>query len=450
MKKKDFFDIVDKENTIIYHALSSKIAVVSNDFKLNNIIEDKLYEKFPDLNNYQYFENERKIGEGRIDIKFMSACDCNMQCKYCFAEGGSYASKKVKPKIMSKELYIETLKFFLDKYKEGVGEVTFFGGEPLLGYKEIYRLIPEVISFYELRKKCPPSFIISTNATLLNEEIVQFMHKYNIIPAISLDGPEEINDSARMFKDGSGGTYHRVLAAIQILKKYKISFYLQVVLNRKHVENFENLEDLEWIEQLENLGAEQINFLPVTTNINEYTLEGEELVHKYDTLIRNITNYYLHKLITPNCKVLGDKMITPLIYMLQNKIKYECNAGYSVFVDTDGTIYPCQMYCGFDNFNIGNVWKGTLNKERILRLRSVNRQDNEECMKCIAKGVCLVFCKGLHWLMKGDVRKVCDVRCIFQRAITEECIKTISRIKKGTTEYKVFLENVCRIFSKQG
>lgn len=215
--KKDFFQIVEKENTILYHAISSKIAIAPKESKLENISEKQFYEHFSDLNNYHFPKCERKVGEGRIGIKFMSACDCNMQCKYCFADGGNYVGKKEKPKIMTKELYMETLKFFSEKYQDGISDITFFGGEPLLGFEEICKLIPEVVKFYQLRSERPPSFIISTNATLLNESIVRFLCKYNIVLALSLDGPEEINDSARKFKDGNRGTYHKVLLAIELL-----------------------------------------------------------------------------------------------------------------------------------------------------------------------------------------------------------------------------------------
>lgn len=63
--------------------------------------------------------------------------------------------------------------------------VGFFGGEPLLKFDDI--IVP-ITKKYEDKIE----FSITTNGTLLNEDIIDFFCDYEIYPLLSFDGVPEV------------------------------------------------------------------------------------------------------------------------------------------------------------------------------------------------------------------------------------------------------------------
>ncbi|MBR4754879.1 MAG: 4Fe-4S cluster-binding domain-containing protein, partial [Lachnospiraceae bacterium] len=60
------------------------------------------------------------------------AHDCNLACRYCFAEEGEYHGKRA---LMSFETGKKALDFLIDNSGSRVNlEVDFFGGEPLMNW----------------------------------------------------------------------------------------------------------------------------------------------------------------------------------------------------------------------------------------------------------------------------------------------------------------------------
>lgn len=126
---------------------------------------------------------------------------CNLRCKYCFADEGEYHGNKG---VMS----VETAKKAIDYVVKRSGprkniEIDLFGGEPTL----IMDKIKEIIAYARENEKAWNKnirFTITTNATLLDDEMMEYMDENfeNII--LSLDGRKEVNDKVRIKPDGSG------------------------------------------------------------------------------------------------------------------------------------------------------------------------------------------------------------------------------------------------------
>ena len=120
---------------------------------------------------------------------------CNLRCKYCFADEGEYNGHKG---VMS----LETAKKAIDYVVKRSGprkniEIDLFGGEPTL----IMDTIKEIIKYArENEKKWNKNirFTMTTNSTLLDDEMMEYMDKEmgNII--LSLDGRKEVNDKVRI------------------------------------------------------------------------------------------------------------------------------------------------------------------------------------------------------------------------------------------------------------
>ena len=122
------------------------------------------------------------------------AHDCNLKCKYCFAEEGEYHGHR---SLMSSKVGKAAIDFIIKNSGSRHNlEVDFFGGEPLMNF-DVVKEIVEYAREEEKKYNKNFRFTITTNGILLNDEIQDFINKnmHNVV--ISLDGRKEVNDRMR-------------------------------------------------------------------------------------------------------------------------------------------------------------------------------------------------------------------------------------------------------------
>lgn len=139
------------------------------------------------------------------------AHDCNLRCKYCFASKGDYHGKR---EIMSAQVGKKAIDFLIKKSgnMENV-EIDFFGGEPLMAIDTVKEVISYAKSLEESHHK-KFHFTVTTNAILLDDEVIQYLHEHMDNIVLSLDGRKKVNDFIRVRADG-GGSYDRIVSNIK-------------------------------------------------------------------------------------------------------------------------------------------------------------------------------------------------------------------------------------------
>ena len=187
------------------------------------------------------------------------AHDCNLRCKYCFAETGEY---HMASRIM---LSAETGRKALDWLVAHSGnrknlEVDFFGGEPLMNFS----VIKEVVAYgRELEKKHGKvfKFTTTTNAVLLNEEMMDFLNKEMDNVVISIDGRPEVHDRMRPTPNGKG-SYDLIIDRAKkfVEKRGQQRYYLRGTFTGY------NLDFGNDVLHLADLGFEQLSIEPVVTD----------------------------------------------------------------------------------------------------------------------------------------------------------------------------------------
>jgi uncharacterized protein len=132
---------------------------------------------------------------------------CNLSCTYCY----EYGEDKIvdtengkQPKFMSEETARESVDFMLKESGDNkVAHITFFGGETLLNFAVLQKTIT-----YARRRAAEAGkdvdFSLTTNATLLKPEIIEFLAEERVGVTISIDGPKEVQDKFRVFNNGTG------------------------------------------------------------------------------------------------------------------------------------------------------------------------------------------------------------------------------------------------------
>ena len=128
---------------------------------------------------------------------------CNLRCKYCiYSEDINVHQRSHSNKRMNWEIAKRSVEFLLehsvDSHKVNIG---FYGGEPLLEFPLIKRTVKYAKELFDGKKI---SFALTTNGTLLTDEILAFFEEEDIHLVISLDGPKAIHDKSRVFPDGQG------------------------------------------------------------------------------------------------------------------------------------------------------------------------------------------------------------------------------------------------------
>ncbi len=140
-------------------------------------------------------ESRKKAEYPVTGIALFLAQECNMRCVYCYGDAGQYAGKG----MMSDETAYRAVDWLMAnaKNEENVG-IDFFGGEPLLNFPLMKKVVP-CAREKAAEKGKQVTFGISTNGSLLTDEIISFLKEEKIAPQIGFDGPPEYQNRQRPF-----------------------------------------------------------------------------------------------------------------------------------------------------------------------------------------------------------------------------------------------------------
>lgn len=167
--------------------------------------------------------------------------DCNLRCKYCFGGGGSYNQER---NLMTEQTAIEFVDFCVEQF-ERVEKIVFFGGEPMLNLKGM-EIVCNRFKYYKEEGKIDilPNFVIITNGTILTDRMLAFIKRNISAMTISIDGPKEINDIQRIYKNGKG-SYERIAHFIHtIQEKTNVKIQYEATYTQLHIDHNYSHEDI--------------------------------------------------------------------------------------------------------------------------------------------------------------------------------------------------------------
>lgn len=149
---------------------------------------------------------------------------CNMRCEYC-VYGEHYITKNRNKSILDEITIKRFLTLFIEKTDKRLRNykklrVDFYGGEPLLRFDTIRSVVE-----YSFKKDYTDiiEWGMTTNATLLNQEIIDFLIKYKFKIVISLDG-DIYNNSYRKLKNGQS-SFEKVIENINLIRQTSLEYF---------------------------------------------------------------------------------------------------------------------------------------------------------------------------------------------------------------------------------
>lgn len=326
--------------------------------------------------------------------------NCNFRCEYC-VYSGSYHNRVHNNKRMDWDTAKKALDFIYE-HSKNTSEMTvsFYGGEPLLEIE----LIKQCVNYAKnIFKGKILRFNLTTNASLLTDDIILYMQKEKFLLTISLDGPKEVHDKNRSFADGKRGTYDVVMDHIMRIKDIAPDFVESVTFNA--VLDDEN--DFREINRyfMENSVVKDMivstNYINDVNRKDELTRNNEEnyldvsrekfrgMMYLLGRFPRERVSKLVVREITDIDRIINKRLISKQVIPTVAHPGGPCLPGtHRPFVNAYGKIFPCERVnetCG--DMCIGDIYSG-FDLEAIKKLLNVGKMTETACKQCWAFNFC--------------------------------------------------------------
>ncbi len=323
---------------------------------------------------------------GVVTISLNVAQVCNLSCVYCYGVDGEYGTKGK----MNEVTAFRSVDFLLEQSNEKNVTIHFFGGEPLLNFVLMKKVVSYSLEQSEKKGK-RLGFSITTNGTKFSDEVNEFLniHKFNVI--VSFDGDEGMQDSNRPFKNG-GGSYATIKPKIENFLKSRNGNATARATVTNHSYDVKTLK-----KQLKEMGFRTAGATVAT--LSEFAIENRPVNNlnegqKVNLLLESnndaadilsaIKNRDVNSL-----QDLSDSMLFIHVQELKYKKKkyFPCGVGRGLLaISITGDIYPCHRFVGNDDFKMGHV--ETYNHNSNNNYSESYTKTHPVCSNCWAKYHC--------------------------------------------------------------
>ncbi|MBQ3047325.1 MAG: thioether cross-link-forming SCIFF peptide maturase [Clostridia bacterium] len=349
---------------------------------------------------------------------------CNLNCAYCFASQGKYHGDRA---VMSFEVGKRALDFLVENSGTRRNlEVDFFGGEPLMNFDVVKKLVSYARSI-EKEKGKNFRFTLTTNGVLIDDDVIEFANKEMSNVVLSLDGRKEVHDRYRVDYNGKA-SWEKIVPKFQKLVKARNGkgYYMRGTFTHQ------NPDFLEDIKVMLDLGFNELSMEPVVCqkgDVNELTEDDLPVVlEQYEKLAELMIEKdnegkpftFYHYMI--------DLTGGPCIY----KRISGCGSGTEYMAVTPwGDLYPCHQFVGEEKFKLGDVFNGVNNTAIQKEFMDCNVYARKDCKDCWAKLYCSGGCAANAYHSTGSVTGVYEYGCkLFRKRMECAIAVAVSRTLK--------------------
>lgn len=351
------------------------------------------------------------------------AHDCNLACKYCFAEEGEYHGRRA---LMSFEVGKKALDFLIANSGSRRNlEVDFFGGEPLMNFDVVKQLVAYGREQEKLHDK-QFRFTLTTNGVLLNKEIQEFANKEMANVVLSVDGRKEVHDFMRPFRGGQG-SYDYIIPKFKEMaeSRNQTNYYVRGTFTHY------NTDFASDVLSLADEGFKQISVEPVVApETEDYAIKASDLpkiMEEYDYLAKEMLKRekegrgfnFFHFMIDLSGGPCVAKRLSG------------CGSGTEYLAVTPwGDLYPCHQFVGQEEFLMGNVDEGIVRTDLQEEFKCCNVYAREKCQDCFAKFYCSGGCAANSYNFSGRITDTYDIGCEMMRKRVE-CAIMLKAAREG-------------------
>ena len=347
-------------------------------------------------------------------ICLMIAQDCNLRCKYCFGDGGSYGQERA---VMTPE----TGKKAVDYLIKASGprrhlEMDFFGGEPLMNMKTV-KAVTEYARQREQETGKKFKLTMTTNGILLNDENIKWLNDNDFALVLSLDGRREVHDAVRPLAGGQGSYDRAVKNFKKCLDSRRGGDYdyrgVYTYLRGTYTKN--NMDFTKDVLSMNDEGFDILSMEPVVlkdsplgftdSDLPRIREEYDRLTEAYMKRHREGRGFFFFHF---NMDLSNGPCVA--------KRLSGCGAGHEyVAVAENGDLYPCHQFVGREKYKIGTVETGITDKETSQYFRESHVLNKPKCRDCWSRFFCSGGCHANADLFHGDIREPYETGCEIQK-----------------------------------
>jgi uncharacterized protein len=384
---------------------------------------------------------------------------CNLSCSYCLLSGDYINHTGLNQQEMAWDTARKAIDFFVSRAKkDGCFRVDFFGGEPLLSFPLIKRIVSSIKEMFNQRNQ-ELMIAITSNGTIMTEEIVDFLYDNDVLLQFSIDGTKELHDTNRKFKGTDVGSFDTIVKNLQLISDRNNDFFLNNI-RLKAVITTESIE----ISDTDFLNLPLIKVLIDKnrfTMVNKYPHYDLKKDQDYFARIHRLGEFLLQKKDVSNIKELLDgliyksknlyfvtfnyffdiQVVNYLHFDIEKPVPYskDCMIGIDAAVNTDGRISICY---NSDTFIIGNVIEDTWYWDKIAAYHKI-RYSLDNCQTCFVQRFCNLCYEKLNDREESldiKVQNFCQFTHHFFRTIFNYMLKILQRNPKLWNELQAMAE----------
>lgn len=375
---------------------------------------------------------------------------CNLDCTYCYAQGGDYGREtRIR---MDKDLALKAIDVMYRNFRT-ISAIMFFGGEPTLALDVIEKICNH-IDAKRVRGEIEsiPDYTMITNGTLITDEAIRVIRDHRIATTISVDGPKEINDHLRPYKGGQG-SYDKVKQGFdRIVNEVGQLPQIEATYTKAHEDAGLSMEGL--IEFLHKEFMFTIGTVATVSVPKDHPLAlvKEKAVSEVSTAFNNLTR----AIANGELPKMEKSFLDPILQFLNKKsTRFHCSVGHDGFaVTTEGDIYPCQIFIGqeqflmgtVDDFDMDNPSPRFQNAVKYMTYRDKDR--NPICRECWVKAFCF-SCPGSDTFSSNGYQ-IPEQFCHTMRSWMENVLALLYEIKCDPVMWKKFLDGIRKISDDAG
>ena len=284
---------------------------------------------------------------------------------------------------MDVDLYLEEFHRIRALNPNEIIKVDFYGGEPLMRFPEINRIIDCVSSDDNIKLYLP------TNGLLLTQDIVEYLVQSNVSVSLSFDGLWQ--DKNRLQQTGRG-TFRRLMEKRELFATIP-GLRIHTMIYRGC---YNILENYQFIQEQFNINPDMVLVRDVgvwTTKSSELVCGGIKQLIDWYTMnpseeMPNLIKFYLRHLVK---------------YHAIGEVKHNCGAGTTIKMVTNNQVVPCIRF-----------------DRRPELLEGIPRYSTmSECDTCEVRNYCEKGCLFEQISNKGPIQELCMIYKFVYHAISK-------------------------------
>ncbi len=331
-----------------------------------------------ELTRIRYMDDIRRFSRHSLSLTINPTLACNFRCPYCF-------EKEHRPKYMTDEVEDRIMELVRNSVGSQRIFVTWFGGEPLLGFNIIKSLTGKLKGIGK-----PYEAGMITNGYLLTDEVIKSLEPLCIRRLqITLDGRREIHDSRRHLADG-GPTYDVIIKNIERCRNLdpKLRIAVRVNIDKTNRDDF-----IEIYKELISLNHPNIDIYPgiVQTDGEVTSSDIRQVASPCDVCDREEVIRFLVGLY-------NDHGLRYIDFFPKARMSMCTARNISSFViGPEGEVYDCWNDVGDETKIVGKIGETASNMKLHLQyIAGASQFEDDECLKCVLLPVCNGGCQRIR------------------------------------------------------